>query len=141
MRHDFGKCFFSASLARRWMPVCVTLAPNFPHFLREGGRGNQDFLRAPCLCLFCSVSSPEEQRKIGSFSLSHFASGRCFHVHPRTRWTLAWCLGRLRSTRSFCSCWAIASGKSSVFCMCGSTLDAAHASGMEFSEDFHFISS
>ena len=76
----FGKCFLSASQARRWMPLCVSLAPNFAHFLREGGRGNQDFLRTPCLWLFCSVSSPEEQRKIGSFSLSHFASGHYFHV-------------------------------------------------------------
>ena len=59
---------------------------------------------------------------------------------PRIRWPLAWCLGRLRSTRSFCSCWEMASGKCSVFCMFGSTLDTAHTSGMQVSEDFHFIS-
>ena len=113
----FGKCFFSASLARRWMPVCVSLAPNFAHFLREGGRGNQDFLRAPCLWLFCSVSSPEEKKKNLKFLAVPLRFWTLFPRAPRIRWPLAWCLGRLRSTRSFCSCWEMASGKSSVFCL------------------------
>ena len=100
--------------------------------------GNPDVLCEPFAAgSFCSLSSPEEYRKLNFPRAVLLGSGRCFYVLLVSGSHLLGVPGRLRSTRNFTLTgrWP----RENDLC---SWLDTgtAHASVMEAFEEFHVIS-
>ena len=87
-------------------------------FVKVDTPGKLDFLRAPRCCqLGCSLSSPEEHRKLGHFS-------RCSPLHLDTISTVpsspavTCSVSRLPEDARNCDHWVMASRTCPVFCAC-----------------------